>query len=271
MIKSSELQRIPLRGWRSGFTNLLRKENHAWWGTRRWWIQPLLWTVVIDGLLALVLFALPIAVEMDPAQNVADKDFILMGLQAVFQLGPLFLAAGVIVLAQDLLLGERQSGVAEWILTKPVSRTAYILSKFIVSFGGILVTMIIIPCAIAYGLFSWANQGSLILLSSYLVSVLGLLLHTLFYLALTLMLSTFVDQRGQLLGGAMGTLFGGLVLPGFLGKLSLVTPWVFPGVLPAFAAGESLPFSLTLPLVMTAIWCTLFVSIALWQFNRAEY
>ena len=38
-----------------------------------------------------------------------------------------FLAAGVIVLGQGLLVSERELGVIEWLLTKPVSRAAYVL------------------------------------------------------------------------------------------------------------------------------------------------
>jgi hypothetical protein len=46
-----------------------------------------------------------------------------------------FLAAGVIVLGQGLLVSERELGVIEWLLTKPVPRAAYVLAKLIANLG----------------------------------------------------------------------------------------------------------------------------------------
>jgi len=40
-----------LNGMR-GFSNLLRKEIQAWWGTRRWWINAILWPGMLGGLTA---------------------------------------------------------------------------------------------------------------------------------------------------------------------------------------------------------------------------
>lgn len=265
-----DLDRIALRGWRSGLSNLLRKENHAWWGTRRWWTQALIWTVVIDGLLAVVLFVMPMAIRMDPTRNMADFDFVGMGLQSIFQVGMFFLAVGVIVLGQGLLVGERELGVTEWLLTKPVSRAAYVLAKLIASLGGILVTMVGLPCALAYVLFAVAN-GDALSLNLYLTCVLGLTLHTLFYLTLTLLLGSVTQSREKLLGLAMGTLFGGLVIPGFLGKLAIGTPWVLPNLLPALGAGSALPVSVWIPISMTAVFVVIFVGIALHQFRRLEF
>ena len=265
-----ELDRIALRGWRSGLKNLLYKENQAWWSTRRWWIQALIWTLAIDGLLAVVLFVMPIAIRMDPTRNIADFDFVSMGLQAIFQVGMFFLAAGVIILGQGLLVGERELGVTEWLLTKPVSRTAYVVAKFIANLGGILVTMVALPCAVAYVLFAVANRGALPL-NLYLTCVLGLTLHTLFYLTLTLTLGSITESREKLLGLAMGTLFGGLVLPGFLGRLALATPWVLPNLLPAFGAGVTLPVSVWLPIGMTAAFAVVFFATALYRFERLEF
>ena len=37
MASATVLKPVKERGWRRGFTNLLRKENGEWWSTRRWW------------------------------------------------------------------------------------------------------------------------------------------------------------------------------------------------------------------------------------------
>jgi ABC-type transport system involved in multi-copper enzyme maturation permease subunit len=53
------------------------------------------------------------------------------GLQAFFAISPLFGPIGVAVLAQGAIVGEKQSGTAAWVLSKPVSRSAFILAKLL--------------------------------------------------------------------------------------------------------------------------------------------
>jgi ABC-type transport system involved in multi-copper enzyme maturation permease subunit len=97
----------------------------------------------------------------------------------VFQIGALALAVGAIILVQDALLGERQRGVAEWLLARPVSRSACVLSKLIAHSFGVLVVLVGLQDAIAYGLLSLA-RGEPFPLPPYLVGMAGLALHTLF-------------------------------------------------------------------------------------------
>jgi len=267
---AGEFQRVSERGWRNGLANLLRKENRTWWGSRRWLTQSLLWLVVVNGMVALALFALPLAVEMDPNQSVDDVDFVAIGLQALFQIGAIGMAVGVIILAQGLVIGERQSGVTEWILAKPVSRAAYILSKLIAHGIGVLVILVGLQSVVAYGLLSLAS-GDPLPLPSFVASVAGLALHTLFYLTLTLMMGVFAESRNRLLGVALGTLLGGMVLSSIVGRLALVTPWLLPTLLPMLALGEALPLPISLPMIATAAWCVVFIVAALWKFERLEF
>jgi len=55
-----------------------------------------------------------------------------------------------IIIAQDAIIGERQSGTAAWVLSKPVSRPAFILSKLVAGAIGLLVTGIVIQGVVAY-------------------------------------------------------------------------------------------------------------------------
>ena len=49
MSANSTFQVVNEHGWRRGFANMLRKENRDWWRTRRWWINILIWLVLING------------------------------------------------------------------------------------------------------------------------------------------------------------------------------------------------------------------------------
>ena len=60
------LQPVIEHGWRSGFVNLLRKENSLWWGTRKWWVQTLIWLVISNGIIAFLLWGIPL---IDPSAN----------------------------------------------------------------------------------------------------------------------------------------------------------------------------------------------------------
>ena len=57
MSANLDLQKVNEWEGLRGFSNLFSKENGAWWGTRRWWINALLWTVLLVGLTAIMLFA----------------------------------------------------------------------------------------------------------------------------------------------------------------------------------------------------------------------
>ena len=68
-------------------------------------------------------------------------DSLALGLEALFKMGALVLAAGAVILVHDSIIGERQQGVTEWLLSKPVSRPSYVLSKLVAHGLGVLVIL----------------------------------------------------------------------------------------------------------------------------------
>jgi len=271
MVVNSAFERVQEPGWRRGFANLLAKENRTWWGTRRWWVQAGVWTIVVNGLMAFLLFAMPVMLQMneDPA-DAESYDAVVQSVGALFQIGTVALALGAILLSQDQILGERQSGVIEWILSKPVSRASYFLSKLAADATAVVVLLVALQGAIAYGLISLAN-GGLFPLVPFLAAVGGLAVNTLYYLALTLMMGVLTDNRGTLLGVALGMLFGGLLVGSFMGTYSLFTPWSMTAALPAIALQTPLPLPSWLPLCTTAALTLLCVAVALWRFRTMEF
>jgi ABC-type transport system involved in multi-copper enzyme maturation permease subunit len=123
------------RGWRMGLANMLAKENRGWWRTRRWWIQCLLWLVFLNGL---------IANSKGGVKGIMD---VVVGFLVV---AGTVLPIGVIILGQDSILGERHSGTAAWVLSKPLRRHAFLLAKLIAYGLGFLVTGVVLPGFIAY-------------------------------------------------------------------------------------------------------------------------
>ncbi len=269
---------LRVQEWRPlrGFAALLHKENSAWWGTRRWWANALLWAGMLGGLVALVLWVLPSMAELagDPSVAAAGGPLAFgleMGRSLFFELGTLALAIGVIVLWQDAIVDEKQSGVAEWLLSKPVARRAYILAKLAAALLAVLALLIALPALIAYGLLS-LRGGALYPPAPFLAGLGIMVVHTLFYLTLTLMLGTLFNSRPPILGISLGVLLGGSLLVSFFKPSIYITPWIMSKTAALVASGQPAPPELLWPpLVASALWCLIFVLAALAAFEKTEF
>jgi hypothetical protein len=261
MVANTELQRVGLSGWRTGLANLLRRENRAWWASRRWLVRSLLWTAGINGFTALLMVVMP---------QYSSEDPIHWGVQGLFKLGPLALAFGTIIMLQDAIIGERQLGVTEWLLSKPMSRPAYVLSKLLAHGFGVLVILVGLQGALGYGVL-WLVLGEPFPLPPYLAGMAGLAVHTLFYLALTLMMGVLTANRRLLLGVSQGALLGGSLVLYVPGTVMMATPWGLVNLLPVAVLGLPLPLSIWLPIGVTAILSVICVIVALARFERLEF
>lgn len=262
------MQRKSGAGWLLGFSNLFAKEIREWLQARRWLVQTLVWLFIINGLLAMILFALPNVV---PAEGeAAIQDPTTDGVIGFFGIGGLAFSIGVIVLSQGKIIGEKLSGTAEWVLSKPVARSAFFLAKLIANALGALVVMLLIQGAIAYGLLIAANAGE-VTLTNFLAGLGLLALHILFYLSLTLVMGVLASTREMVLGVSLGILLLGLLLRNFLGPVALVTPWLLPDLAGVVALGEVGQMPLLLPVFSTAIWTLIFIAVGLWRFERLEF
>jgi ABC-2 type transport system permease protein len=110
------LRRLPDHGWRAGLSPLMRAGFGAWRRTKEWWTQALLWTVVINGSVAAALW------------GDAPEDLGVFGLCSVMTM---FAAMAVAILMQEAIVGEKRSGAAAWVLSKPASREAFLLAKLV--------------------------------------------------------------------------------------------------------------------------------------------
>jgi ABC-2 type transport system permease protein len=269
MATNSVLQPVTVRGWRAGFGNIFRKENRDWWGTRSWLVQAIIWTAILIGILATVLFA---PMEDTPAGGKA-----VLGLMVFFVMAGIALPIGAIIMGQEEVLDEKRSGTAAWILSKPASRSAFILAKVSANAIGILLIMVLLEGALAYTLIA-AVTGRAFPLLPYLSALSVLYLQVMFYFLLSLMFSAASDSRGAAIGIPMAVLFGYQFVVGIAPWTLQVTPWgltnagsgngMANSVATALAQGQAVS---VLPIIATIVWCLLFVVIAVWRFNRDEF
>ena len=268
MKAESTLKRNQSRGWRMGLKNLLARENRTWWKTSRWWVQTLIWGIITNGVLVLLIFLQPLITQVFTNVNPEDLADIPDGITAFFSLAALAMPIGVVILVQGSIITEKELGTAEWVLSKPVSRTAFYLSKLIAHSTGFFVTMVFIQSVLAYGFISLSQQTA-VSPTGFLLGAGLLALLLFFYLTLTLMLEVLADKRGMVLGISLGAALGGALLVNLFPVLAVVTPFAAPNLIPLIVQGlgQQADFPLWVPFLGTFLMSLVFVVIAVRRFN----
>ncbi len=284
MASNSEFISRGYSKWLGGFNNLWGKENRRWWGTRYWLVQLIIWVLIINGI-TFALYQLPAEEVYGPdsgAATVSEQAEIelmmqhpeLIGLVPFMRLAGMGMVIGVLVIAQGAIIGEKQTGTAAWVLSKPVSRSGFILSK-LAGFGlGILGVMCVLEGAILY-VQIWLSTGVQIPVLQF-AGMLGLVfLDLLFFLTLSIMLGTFFNSRGALIGIPLILVFAPMIIPNIPAWLIAIMPWnllenlTYSALALTFVLGQPLPT--IVPIVATAGWCCVFILIAIWRFDREEF
>jgi ABC-2 type transport system permease protein len=252
------LHPLPERGWRAGLSPLMRAEFGAWWRTREWWTQALLWTVVINGSVA-------VAVWGDAPEG--------LGVFGLYGVMTMFAAIAVAILMQETIVGEKRSGTAAWVLSKPASRESFLLSKLVPNAVGVIATMIAIPSAVL--LVQTLLAGIEVSAPRFALGTLVPALNLLFYLTLTLMLGTLFDSAGPVIAIPLAFAFGQQLIAAIPG-LGSVLPWALvvgagdseTSVTGAVITGQPIPAPAAL--VTTSLACIVFVAVAFWKWRRTE-
>lgn len=288
MASNSEFQLIGNQGQLQGFGNLLRNENHLWWRTSRWWVQTLIWLAIANGILFMVIGIAP-KMENPPGQAAneqtnqvsgeagdAQQALAVLGLSVFMKMAGIAIAIGVVVLAQDTLIGEKQSGTAAWVLSKPVSRSAIILSKVLSYSFGILITMVIAQGVIGY-LILFLVTGKTFPILLY-AGALGLLfLSLLFWLTLAAMLSALSNLRGMVIGIPLFLILAYTLFVEYAPWTANIMPWSLTSSVSASrqAIGLSLvlgqPIPTLLPVIGSLAGCIVFTMVAIWRFQKEEF
>jgi ABC-type transport system involved in multi-copper enzyme maturation permease subunit len=248
---------------------MLSKELAAWWRTRRGWVQCLVALLVLNGLLALNLRS---SSGSGAVENATMAFIITAALCVPF---------AAVSLAQDAILGEKHSGTAAWVLSKPLRRPAYLLAKLIANGLGLFVAWVALPGVVVYLQLLKPANGYITPLR--IAGVMGLnYLNLLFFLTLALMLATFFNGRGPVLGISLALAWAG-PMPFISAPIQQYAPWLYD-ILPwkllidfntnqplskYLANGQPLPT--VIPVIATALWCVLFTAVAIWRMSREEF
>jgi ABC-2 type transport system permease protein len=252
-------------GATAGFGNMLRKEMGSWWGTRRWLLHLVLWFVVING------FVLLVALSHD-GKNSTPASKMSEVLEVFVQVGGFFCTIGAIIVAQGTIVGERHSGTAAWLLTKPIARQAFVLAKFVAILASFVTLAYLIPLVVLHlehliVFHTWPDPTRLF------PSVGMILVNLIFYTAFTIMGGTLFSSRGAVNGVAIGFFIAGNIVPQLLPKwVVAATPWPLIQAAGGIAGGKPIPAWMAWGTVgVTLVWAVLCLLVALWRFNREEF
>lgn len=244
-----------------GFGNMLCKELGQWWGTRTWWVQTLIWLLILNGISTIV----ALTEDRAPAARLQEvlSTFLSLGVAAV--------GMGAVITNQGAIVGEKQLGTAAWVLSKPVSRAAFILAKTLAYAVNIGITAIIIPAAVLLVTLKALIPAPLPI-ATFAIGLILVALGQLFYLSLSLMLGTLFSTRGPIAGIGIGFIMTGLLLKGFIPfTVMILTPWPLPDIASGLALGTELPPVWPVPILATAVWSVIMTVIAIWRFGREEF
>ena len=178
-----------------GFGNVLRKDLREWLRGRRFWVvaivSALIYTLTASNAWLNNWFRTnfpagpgevpPDVLPMDPMTNL----FAPIGTQ--------FFILAAIFATISLVIAERESGTLAWTISKPVSRTSVLLSKWVSATGLVWLAAVVVPLvatvAVVVGLYGQPDLGIVAVVGVGLVTVVAL------YVAITLTASTFIASQ----------------------------------------------------------------------------
>jgi len=243
----------------AGLFNLMNIELQNWFKTRKIFMHVCLWAILLFGLVVIA------GINEYTANSSVEMFLNFTGV---------FGAIGVIISAQNVIIGERKNGVTPWLLSKPISRTSYIISKFFGNLSGFFIAMSLIPSLL---IFIYISIRSTQLFSfNRLFGFMGfVIIYFSFYLSITIMLGSFFRNRGAVAGIPVGIFFAQSLLSGVLPKQapyfpnnmlsgdeavsSVIGNYFFNGTVTSYGS-----------LISASVLTLCFIAIAIWRFNIEE-
>ena len=214
-------------GWSVGLSTLLRREVKRWLRSRGWIVRALLWA------------GIAILMGLTQAAEAMREGAPVIVTPAVASIGTLLVPLAAIIIAASSIVGERDDGVAAWLLSKPVSRAAYVVAKVVTAALMFLVVDVAVP---ALAVFAIALVvGEQLNVVNYLVLCAVLWLLVVYWHSLALMVSAVFGSRDVALATGIGLVLAGNALSGLalqllgepLGPLAAgLMPWSISFVLP---------------------------------------
>ncbi|MDC7226040.1 MAG: ABC transporter permease [Spirochaetales bacterium] len=204
-----ELERKTIRKHEfSGISNLVSIEMQNWFNTKKIWFHVSLWIILLFGLVVIA------SMNSYTAPGAIGLYLNFVGV---------FGSIGIILSVQGVIIGERKTGIAAWLNSKPISRSSYIISKFFGNLLGFFISMSLIPVLLNV-LYISLRDGQIFSVVRIPIFIGCLLIYLSFYLSLTILCGTLFSNRGLASGIPLSIFFAQSLLSGVFPKLALFFP-----------------------------------------------
>ncbi len=267
-MSANEFVLVKEKGWSAGFLNMLDKENARWWGRRNWIVQLVLWFLLLNMPVLFILFVNPYLPSSHGITYTVEMNAQL-GSQVFFAISALYLPFGISILTHDSVIKEREQGTMAWILSKPISRKSFILSKIVANIAGVMILMVVVQGIITYGIIS-AYNGNFINAVNFFGALGIIAMLSLFFLSMVSMIGTMTRSRYAVLGAAVTFIILGMAAAQVLPDISTYLTWKLSETARDFAMNGSLTANKITQLVSTGVWIVIFFVISLVQIGRIE-
>lgn len=256
MAINETLTRIKEPEWRRGFNNLVISDIPSWFRTMKWWAQ-FLWIFFMTNVILSFNF-----IDGDPELGL----MIFATFQGIY---PVF---GILIVMQGVMIGEKKSGTAAWVLSKPVSRTGFILAKLVNNTLASTLFIIILPGIIGYIEIALI-AGLEVSFFRFILGNCALWLHMMFFLTMSLLVGTLFNNRKMVLLVGITFFIVEQLLQSLLPPEIIISKIALPG--PDISISEALmrgvPIFSIWPIIIAIVFCIIFVSLAIWRFKREEF
>ncbi|QBD76801.1 hypothetical protein EPA93_12620 [Ktedonosporobacter rubrisoli] len=185
---SPHLKNKDANGWSAGLLPMWRQESRLWWGHLGWLKSCVIWLILINGFQALVLSDAAGKKSFDVGEILFELNIVSL----------MFYGIGTILAGQGKIIDDKQSQIVSWLLSKPLSRVSFILSKY-AALTGMLPTMILLPSLVTFILI-YLRLGVWATPSQILLTILWEVVVVLLLYSLTLLLGTLFMKRSLVAG-----------------------------------------------------------------------
>ena len=260
MSQNENLKVVEDKRWQNSFINLMSIEFGGWWKSKTWLTMSIMWIAIINGITIMLLLGAP-DLELPTA----------LSFYGLF--GGMFPPIAVVLTMQDSIVGEKKSGTAEWVLSKPVSRKSFILAKWLGNSLNVLITIALFPGIVGYFMFS-LFYGNWLNFPMFILAIMLLGATLVFFVALTLMFGTFSKSAGAVAAIPMVINFAQQFLINipyaeFILPQSIYLKSGATSIMTSIALG--LPIFSVIPIISMIGLIALFLLIALFKFEKAEF
>ncbi|MFP4458570.1 MAG: ABC transporter permease [Candidatus Zixiibacteriota bacterium] len=263
MLSNKGLEKVQDLGIVHGFPNMLKKELGFWFGKSKIGIIISIFSLIIVN--AILAFSLWMPENPIPENGSSAMLPILSTL--------VFFVAIIMLLGS--IIGEDKMGTSEWVMSKPITRESYILSKIVGNWLGIFITVVIIQTifGLIHTLIASGGIPNLLYLSEG-IALIGLKL--LFFVSLMIFLGTLLQSRAAILAIIFFLAVIQMILTNQLNKvnqwLPLLLPNKFNPLIQSFGLGQRTPFDMWyLPMISVAFLTGVCIVLSILLFKRKEF